>query len=156
MWETVSAMSFKELLSTGSIIFILLTSIIEFSPIKLNPWSYIAKKIGKVINEEMLIKMDRLEARQEKLETDMADMKSINDERDAKGARSDILCFGDELLRHPDIKHSKEQFDNVLLKITEYNHYCDAHAEFKNHIAERTIKHILEIYDECLEKHNFL
>ena len=156
MWQTISAMSIKEAVGTCSLIFIVLSTIVEISPIKLNPWSYLAKKFGRAINGELLEKMDRLETRQAKLETDMADMKSINDERDAKGARSDILSFGDELLRHPDIKHSKEQFDNVLLKITEYNHYCDAHSEFKNHIAERTIRHILQIYDECLEKHNFL
>ncbi len=124
-----------------------LSAIIQISPIKLNPWSWIAKKIGKAINKEVIDKVD-------KLERDVNAMREESDERNAKSARSKILEFGDELLH--DIKHSKESFDDILTIITEYEQYCEDHPKFKNKMTERTVKHIVATYDRCREEHSFL
>lgn len=124
-----------------------ISAIIQISPIKLNPWSWIANKVGHAINKEVLDKVDRLEC-------DLKKMKDSQDERNAKSARSKILEFGDELLH--DINHSKEAFDDILTIITEYEQYCEDHPKFKNRMTERTVRHIVAIYDKCREEHTFL
>lgn len=126
---------------------VLLSAIIQISPIKINPWSWIAKKIGRAINGEVLQKVDGLE-------TDLKEMKKTQDERNARSARTKILEFGDEL--YHDVKHSKESFDDILDIITEYEQYCTDHPEFKNKRTERTVKHIEMIYDRCRVEHTFL
>lgn len=126
---------------------IALSAIIQISPIKLNPWSWIAKKIGRAVNGEMIEKVS-------KLERDFSEMRDSLSERDAKNARTKILRFGDELRRG--LKHSKDSFDDILVSITEYENYCNKHEEFKNKITERTTKYIVEIYDKCMQENSFL
>ncbi len=126
---------------------VVLSAVIQISPIKLNPWSWIAKKIGRAINAEVIKKVDGLE-------NDLKDMKDAQDERNARQARTKILEFGDELLH--DVKHSKEAFDDILDIITEYEQYCKDHPDFKNKRTERTVAHIEAIYDRCREEHSFL
>lgn len=126
---------------------VLLSAVIQISPIKLNPWTWIAKKIGRAINGEVLQKVDSLES-------DLKDMQKSQDERNAKNARTKILRFGDEL--YHDVKHSKEAFDDILDVITEYEQYCKDHPDFKNNRTERTVQHIEIIYDRCREEHTFL
>lgn len=123
-----------------------LSAIIQISPIKLNPWSWIAKKIGKAINSEVIEKVN-------KLELDIGDMRTTFDEYAAKDARSKILRFGDELLH--DLPHSKESFDDMLDVITDYEQYCEEHPTFKNKKTARTVEHIVAVYDKCMADHTF-
>lgn len=145
--EKLAHMSLAELTGYVAGILLAISAIIQISPIKLNPWSWIAKKIGRAINGEVIEKV-------EKMKTDLEAMKTANAERDAKNARTKILRFGDELLHGT--KHSKDAFDDMLLAITEYENYCEEHKEFKNKITERTISHITAIYDKCMEERSFL
>lgn len=124
-----------------------LSAIIQISPIKLNPWSWVAKKIGHAINGEVLQKV-------EKLETEVTDMRASMDEQSARDARSAILRFGDELLHN--LKHSKESFDDILDQITRYEEYCRTHPDFKNKRTEKTSEHIQKTYDKCMEERSFL
>lgn len=124
-----------------------LSAIIQISPIKLNPWSWIAKKVGHAINKEVIDKVDGLE-------NDLKDMKDAQDERNARNARTKILEFGDELLHS--MKHSEEAFNDILDIITEYEQYCQDHPNFKNKRTERTVDHIVKTYDRCRAEHTFL
>ena len=69
-------------------------------------------------------------------------------------SRSHILRFGDELRRG--VPHSKEHFDQILLDISKYEHYCETHPNFPNGQAIATIKQIKKTYQICLEENNFL
>lgn len=126
---------------------IAISGLIQISPIKLNPWSWIFKKIGRAVNEELINKVD-------KLEKDVTKLREANEEQTAKDNRGHILRFGDEL--RLGIKHSKESFDNVLNTITDYDTYCREHPDFKNKIAEINERYISEVYEECLHNNTFL
>lgn len=128
---------------------IALTGVIEIIPIKLNPWSWLARHIGRAINREVIDKVDTLSG-------DVIELKRSIDERDAKSARESILEFGDELIYSPDKMHSKDRFDTVVQRITEYDAYCVAHPEFKNHMTESTKRLILKQYEKCMKDHSFL
>lgn len=124
-----------------------LMSLIQISPIKINPWTAIGRWIGRAINGELIEKVNNLERQLEIV-------KAMHDESEAKAARVRILHFGDELYQGK--KHSKEHFDNILDDITEYDTYCREHPDFKNERTKVTESVILNQYRKCTENHSFL
>ena len=140
-------MTLKELLTGGGSALFILATLIQIAPIKINPWSFIAKKIGKALNGEVVEKVDRLEKNIENLRVEC-------EEREATKCRARILRFGDEILHN--VRHSKEHFDQILLDITAYEQYCNTHPNFKNNVAIATINRINREYDECANNNCFL
>lgn len=134
------------LLYGGGGLFVLMT-IIQISPIKIDPWTWVFRSIGKLLNSEVLEKVDALSK-------DVQKNKDDDDEQWALLSRSHILRFGDELLHG--VGHSKEHFDQILLDITKYELYCESHPQFHNGQAVATIKHIKETYHYCLDENKFL
>ena len=147
MIETLAHIRLSELAEYAAAALAILACIVQISPIKINPWSWIARKIGRAINSEVLEEVNQLKE-------DVEKMRDAEDERNAKAARIRILHFGDELLH--EVRHSKEHFDEILQAITEYNQYCDEHPDFKNHMTTATTAHILSTYKKCMEDRTFL
>ena len=143
-----------ELLGWGSAILVAMSGVIEVSKIKLNPWSWLARHVGRAINGEVLDKMDEMNERVDKLSVKVDQSEARQTERDAKMARNHILRFGDEV--RVGTRHSKESFDEVLADITAYESYCQAHPEFPNHRTRAAEKFITETYDRCLKEDSFL
>ena len=136
----------KLLAYSGGGLFVLLT-LVQIAPVKVNPWSAIARWIGKAINGEVLGKLGRLEARlDEHINTD--------DKRDADSHRVKILQFNNELLRS--IDHTKEEFIEALAEIDAYERFCKDHEDYPNNRAVLAIENIRENYKERLQKHDFL
>ena len=136
----------KILACSGGGLFVLLT-LVQLAPIQVNPWSAIARWIGKAINGEVLGKLGHLEKRLDKHITD-------DDKRDADGHRLEILRFNNELLRS--IDHTKEEFIEVLAEIDAYERFCNDHPDYPNNRAILAIENIQENYKERLKKHDFL
>lgn len=130
----------------GGALLVLMT-IVQITPIKINPWSWLGRVIGRAINGEVLEKVDTLT-------NDVAKNKADDDEQWVSLSRSHILRFGDEL-KHG-VPHSQEHFDQILLDISKYEHYCDSHPEYPNGKAVATIKLIKNTYQKCLENNDFL
>jgi len=126
---------------------IVLMTLIQITPIKINPWSWLAKRIGRAINGEVLEKVNTLTE-------DVKDLKDTDDEQWASLSRSHILRFGDELLHG--VAHSKEHFDQILLDISKYELYCEGHPDYLNGVANATIKQIKKTYQKCLDDNSFL
>lgn len=123
-----------------------LSALVDISPIKLDPWKWLFRKLGKVLNGEVLAELEKT---QKKLEAHI----QADDERDADTHRARILRFNNELLR--DIPHTKEDFINILADIDDYKAYCRDHEEYKNSRAVHAIANIEKNYDKRLEKHDF-
>lgn len=128
--------------------------VIEIAPIKINPWSFLANKLGRAFNKEVLNEITTLKNRVDALDERVQQSESIQNERDAKSARTKILRFGDEI--RVGTRHSKESFDEILSDITEYESYCSTHKDFKNNRTKSTEKVILEVYEHCLRTDSFL
>lgn len=136
------------------VILVAVSGLIQIAPIKLNPWSTMARRLGRAINHDMLSKF-------ENLEKDVAELRKVGDareakedERNAKAYRMRILRFGDEI-RHGQL-HSAEHYNDVLQDITDYEAYCVSHPGFKNQKAQSTIKLIAKAYEEHMRKNDFL
>ena len=143
-----------ELVGWGSAAAVALSGVVEFSKIKINPWSALARHIGRAINGEVLDKMDTLNERVDKLSGKVDRSEERQDERDAKMARTHILRFGDEA--RIGARHSKESFDEVLADITAYEAYCQSHPAFPNNRTRAAEAFIEEVYDKCLRDNSFL
>ena len=143
-----------ELLGWGSAAVVALSGFVEFSKIKINPWTWLARHVGRAINGEVLDKVDGISTRVDKLAEKVDQSEARQDERDARAARNHILRFGDEV--RIGTRHSKESFDEVLADITAYESYCNAHPEFPNNRTRAAEKFISETYDECLRENKFL
>ena len=128
--------------------------VIEVAPIRINPWSFIANKLGRAFNKEVLSEIATLKTRVDALDERVQQSEAIQNERDAKSARTKILRFGDEI--RVGIRHSKESFDEILSNITEYESYCATHQDFKNNRTKATEKIIIEVYEHCLKTDSFL
>ncbi len=137
----------EELTKYGLIATLTGMTVIQITPIKINPWSCIAKAIGRAINGEVIEKV-------ENLEKELVSMRNDIDERAAKDCRVRILRFGDEVLH--DKRHTKEHFDQILQDITEYDKYCESHKDFKNNMTVMTTVHIKDTYERCMEDRSFL
>ena len=140
-------MTVEEMLMGGSGLLVLLLSIIQIAPIKLNPWSAIARAIGNAINADLLKKLSKTESMlQEHMEMD--------DKRNADMHRWRILDFNNELLQ--DVPHTREDFIDILAEIDEYEDFCKNHPDYKNNRATHAIGNIGRVYDYRLKKHYFL
>ena len=79
-------MSIQEILaSSGGVLFILMT-LVQITPVKINPWSTIAGAIGKALNRDVIEKLDKVENR-------LDGHIRMDDERNADLHRAYILRF---------------------------------------------------------------
>ena len=139
---------FESLLHAGIVgLGIILAGMIKIPPIKINFWNWLGRIIGRIINGEVLDKVDILSKEVDQLRRN-EELKSV------RRARQRILRFNDELLFGR--RHSKEHFDEVLEDIDMYERYCNEHPEYENHKAELAIITVQKIYRECLQNHDFL
>lgn len=122
-------------------------TLIQIAPIKINPWSWLAKMARKILLGGVDEKLDSLAKQIEKVE-------DLIEEREAVLARTHILRFNDEI--YNGVKHSKEYFDQQLEDIDRYDHYCERHPEFKNNRTIMASKNIKETYNRLLQEHKFL
>lgn len=140
-------MTLKEILLDGGGALLVLLTLIQIAPVKINPWSAMAKAFGRAINSEVLEKVGRLESELQGVRSGMAEEKAIT-------CRARILRFGDECLHGE--RHTKDHFDQTLRDIAAYERYCEEHPEFENNVTELTSDRIKEIYRRCLDSNDFL
>lgn len=140
-------MTLQQILTgSGGVLLIALT-LIQIMPVKIDPWSRIAKIIGRAINGEVIDKVDELV---ESLQS----LRDESEEREAITCRTRILRFGDEIIHGAE--HTKEHFDQILADIDYYEDYCGAHPKFRNNKAVATVERIKAVYRKCLDENSFL
>lgn len=139
--------------SSGGVLLILL-SLIQISPIKLNPWSAILGWFGKQFNKDVAENVNSLKEDINSLHKDIDIIRDENREIHAKDCRVRILRFADEIyLQQP---HSLEHYKQILTDVTHYEKYCNDHPLFENQIAVAAIEIIKESYNKHLRDRDFL
>lgn len=144
---------YEWLLAGGGGLFLLLT-LVQISPIKINPWSAIFKALGRAFNSEVIGMLNEVKAAQKSNTDRLNEHIRLDDERNADERRTRILRFNNELVRN--LPHTKEEFIDILADIDYYEIYCREHKDYKNNRAAHAIANIGRVYDERLQKHDFL
>lgn len=157
-------MKLNELLNTINlgnlpILFFLVLSLVEISPIKINPWSMLIKWFARLLGiGDLKTEIVQIKDRIDGLEKKIDGMKISDDEKnqlkEALEARRRILRFNDELLQK--VRHSKEMFDDILSDISDYDRYCRTHPDFINQKAVFAEQNVGKAYKKCMEENDFL
>lgn len=154
MMQTLSEMTIGEL--AGSVLLLIAAggTVVQLAPIKINPWTWLARVIGRAINGEVITMVQEVKKEQSDTRKVLDKHIKADDERNADLHRARILQFNNELLRN--IPHTREDFIEVLAEIDFYTRYCTEHPEYENHRAVHAIANIERVYDDRLIKHDFL
>lgn len=153
-------MSISDLLdSSNKIVHILaiILTLVQFAPIKINPWTWIGQQLGKAvygkIMDHITSNINKMSNEIDGIEIQISKLKTDFEYSCITTCKVRIMRFGDELLHN--ISHTKEHYIQILQDIVEYETYCKEHPDFKDTI-EFDIKKIKESYMICLENHSFL
>ena len=119
---------------------VIILSLVQIAPIRINPWTWLAKWAGNAMNGDIV--------------REVRDLREEFDVSLANQARTRILRFNDELLRKD--RHSKEMFDSVLEDVDSYERYCSEHPLYKNSKAVLAIANIKRCYEKCEQNNDFL
>ena len=131
----------------GFSLLIILLGMIKIPHIEINFWKWLGRGFGRVINDEVLTQVAELKK-------DLDELKRESELERVRQARQRILRFNDEILFEK--RHSKEHFDEILDDINVYERYCREHKEYENNKAVLAISTIKEVYQECMDTHDFL
>lgn len=135
------------MIAGGGLGLVALLTLIQIAPIKIDPWTAIARALGKAFNGEVLREISETKA---KLESHI----KMDEERAADQHRARILTFNTELLRGQ--RHTREDFIDILCEVDAYESYCKAHPEYKNSRCKHAVANIGRVYDELLCTGDFL
>lgn len=69
-------------------------------------------------------------------------------------SRRRILSFDSEIRKGE--KHTKEDFNDVVIDIDKYESYCNTHPHYQNTRSAMAEDHIKRVYEKCLEDNDFL
>lgn len=147
-------MSIQDILTSSGGALVILMTLVQVSPIKINPWSAIGRMIGRVVNKDVIEKLEKMGEFQKDTRAQLDEHIRLDDERNADLHRVYILRFNREILRE-NIPHTREDFVEVLSEIDFYERYCKEHPEYENNRAVLAIQNIKRTYSEKLENHDF-
>lgn len=136
LFEAFQKLTAGEVAGWAAVLIIILFSLIQIAPVKLNPWDSIFGWIGKKVNGETARRIG-------KLETHVRDM-WINDHRHM------ILTFAREC--RAEITHSPDEWTNVLNVAEEYERYV-AENQITNGIITQDTEYIRRLYQEMSREH---
>ena len=117
---------------------VILLSLIQISPLKLNPWDKLLGWFGKKLN-------GATEKRLETVEKQIRDM-WINNHRQT------VLTFAREC--RADIEHSSDEWTNVLNVAEEYEKYVIENKITNGIITQDTV-YLRKLYQELSREHKF-
>ena len=141
------------LFGSGGAVAALLT-LLEVSRIKVNPWSAIAKALGRAFNGDVLKKLESMEATQTETRKKLDDHIRQDADRAADMHRARILRFNNELLQSK--PHTREEFIDILAEIDAYRTHCREYEDYPNSRATHAMANIERVYDDRLAKQDFL
>jgi hypothetical protein len=113
-----------------------LLSLIQISPLKLNPWDRIFGWIGKKTQGE--------------LHKQVADLQKQITDIWISSHRQSILTFAREC--RADIHHDAEEWNHILALADEYEVYCSTHA-VSNGVVKADTRYVRDLYQELSREH---
>lgn len=128
-------------------------TVLQITPIQINPWTTFAKWIGKIINQETRTELAKQASAISNLTVEVCKLSEKVDESEAKAARARILSFGDEIIHG--VRHSKDLFEQAIIDIDCYNEYCDNHPNFRNSLTLVAQETIIKAYEKAYQENDF-
>lgn len=121
-------------------------SLIQVSPININPWGWIMKMIKNGLMSDLTEKFEKMDQR-------ISDLESKMDDSMIGNMRWEILGFSNSCRNG--VLHSKEEWNHVIEQIREYEELCKR-LNIANGVIEQESEFLREMYQERLRKNDFL
>lgn len=135
------------------VVIIIITSLVQISPLKLNPWSRLFGWLGKSLNNEVIEEVKKVDKKVDEVEQKLEDHIAESENKSLQDTRSEILSFGSSIISGNN--YNKEKFDFMISKCDHYEEYCHKH-EVANGVADATIKEIRRVYSLRMTENSFL
>ena len=134
--EVTQKLTAGELAGWAVVLIILLFSLIQISPLRLNPWDNILGWVGQKVNGDMQAQLKELK-------------KHVQDMWVASH-RQTVLMFAREA--RAGVEHSSDEWTNVLNMIAEYEAFCQGNT-ITNGIVKADSEYIRNLYQELSREH---
>lgn len=118
---------------------------LEIAPIDIRPVSWCLKKIGSVMNADIIEKVNKVEIELQSLRKEK-DMDKISD------IRKEIVNFSLSCQR--DEHHTRDEFDSIFECLNTYHDLLKKYGK-ENGKIDIEVNYINNVYSECLEHHKF-
>lgn len=128
------------------LIALVLSTLVEIVPVKVKPWSALLKWIGRVINGDVVERLQRLEER-------ASEQRRSIDENEMDRIRWEVLDFANACRNH--VKHTKDEFQHIIALNTKYHNLLDKYEQ-ENGVFDAEYEYILELYRELQYTNDFL
>lgn len=128
-----------------TVLVLILMTIIQIAPIKINPWDFLLGWIGDRLNSHIIKKVDGLDAKL---------TEHVKESRDSsiKRKRARILQFVEDGMNGK--RYTKEAFDFMIMECDEYEEYIKKYDR-KNGVIEASIKEIRRRYSDHIHNADF-
>ena len=136
IYEVLGKLTGGDLAGWAVVLLILLLSLIQVSPLKIQPWDRILGWIGKKTQGEMRKQITDLQ----KQVTDIW----------ISSHRQSILTFAREC--RADIDHDAEEWNHILSIADEYEVYCSTHS-VSNGVVKADTRYIRDLYQDLSRGH---
>ena len=134
--ELFSQMTTGEIAGWGIVALALILSLIQISPLKINPWDSIFGWVGKKVNGKMQKQLEALQ-------------KQVNDLW-INAHRQSILTFAREC--RADFHHDAEEWNHILAVADEYEQYCLRNT-VSNGVVKADTQYIRDLYQQLSREH---
>lgn len=125
------------------IIVIGVLSLIQITPIKINPWDMMLGWVGNKVNAGIKQQLDAVNAKSETQKEEFREF-WIDYQRES------ILRFSRECSQ--EIPHSREEWNHILDIIKRYETFCEKH-EIANGVIEENSSYLRELHKQLLQEH---
>ena len=136
LMEVTQKLTAGELAGWAVVLIVLLFSLIQISPLRLNPWDNILGWVGQKVNGDMQAQLKELK-------------KHVQDMWVASH-RQTVLMFAREA--RAGVEHSSDEWTNVLNIIAEYEAFCQGNT-ITNGIVKADSEYIRNLYQELSREH---
>ena len=126
---------------------------VEFTPIKINPWSAILGWIGSKLNSKLNLKLGEIETKVNQLGDNLTQHIAESNAKEIRDTRRDILDFCNACMTGR--KHTKEQFEFVIKQCDDYETYITEN-KIKNGVVDAAIKEIRRLNSKCIQENSYL
>ena len=118
---------------------ILGAGLVEITPIKVNPLSWLLKWVGSKVNGEMIKRIEKLEAN-----VDTNEMDRI---------RWEVLDFANSCRNGR--RHTQDEFEHIITLVKKYEVLLEKLGK-ENGVFEMEYKYIVKLYEKCQQENDFI
>lgn len=146
-------MNLGEIVASISVGIGILSIFVEFSKIKVNPWSKLFKGIGNKIMEDAKEDLKEVKKEQEHILKNLETLERQRAIDAADAIKAEIFRFYNECKKKE--RHSEAEFNHIVRQNKKYESLMECLKE-PNGVYEMEYKYIMDIYAKCQKENDFL